>query len=104
MSIGTEDLEKILKSTDAIEKLLNGLPPIANPAALSEIRMHCTQMRGMDSYISEKAGRIEEKAGQYLSARKHAKHPGGAFALRDEITADLLNRIRQQIRTLKQNR
>ncbi|HLA34303.1 MAG TPA: hypothetical protein VJ001_05480 [Rhodocyclaceae bacterium] len=104
MSIDIKHLNLVLEAATEIEALLNRLPPMANDSALQRIRSLCIQMRGVDSYISEKSGAIEARAARYLSARKHTSHPSGAFALRDEITHDLLNRIRQQVDTLKRQR
>lgn len=101
MSTGTEHLDRILELTQELETLLERLPPVANASALSRVQALCRQMAGVDNYISEKAGAIEVKAARYLSARKHNSQPGGPFALRDEITRDLLNRIRTQVGVLK---
>ena len=101
MSTGTEHLDRILELAQELETLLERLPPAANASALSRVQSLCRQMTGADRYITGKAARIEALAARYLSARKHATYAGEPFALRDEITTDLLNRIRQHVGALK---
>jgi hypothetical protein len=101
MGTDMDHLEEIPKLADELQAYIEHQLPVANPAALAKVRNLCIRMKGADHYINEKAGNIESLAGQYFSARKHAKYPGGAFNLRDEIVHRLLPRIRMQVENLR---
>ncbi|NTV11080.1 MAG: hypothetical protein HGA47_09945 [Zoogloea sp.] len=95
-------LEEILKAADELETFINKRPPGAAPAALEKVVMLCIRMKGIDPYVTAKAGRIETLAAKYFSARKHNLHREDAFELRGEITHDLLKRIRDQVGFLRE--
>lgn len=100
-----DDLQRILQNLGEIEALLRKHDyPGANPSALSRIEFLVSQMRGADTYISEKAGQIAALAGMYYSARRHMKYPGGADRLHTDMLYDLPSRIRGQASHLERLR
>lgn len=92
-----DDLQRVLQHLSEVEVVLKQYDyPGANPAALSRIEMLVTHMRGVDSYISEKAGQLKELAAVFYSARRHQKYPGGPERLHAVLLFDLPERIRGQ--------
>lgn len=96
-----DDLQRILLHLDEIETVLKkNKYPGASSAALARIEFLVSQMRGVDSYISQKAGQLKELAGMFYSARRHLKYPGGADRLHADTLYDLPSRIRDQVEHL----
>lgn len=92
-----DDLQRVLQHLSEIEAVLQQYDyPGANPAALLRIGTLVAQMRGVDSYISEKAGQLKELAAVFYSARRHQKYPGGPEHLHAVLLLDLPGRIRGQ--------
>ena len=89
-------LEKILALCDEIEGLLRDAMPMADSGRLQQIEFACAKLCGHDSYISQKANQLSDRAAAYLSAKKHQKHPGGADGLMHEMRYSLLGAIREQ--------
>lgn len=69
---------------------------MADPPRLARLRFLCARMTGRDTYITEKANKIADRAGYYLSARRHAKMPGGADGLMHDMRYAWLSAIRDQ--------
>ncbi len=100
MSMTTDDpWERVLSTCNEIEAAMKGADPWPDPQRLAKIRGLCRDMKGSDQYVTEKASKIDEYAGWFFSARKHAAYPGGAAMLRAAIEFDLLGRIRQRVAT-----
>lgn len=93
----TRHLKDVLLVVEELEALLRRYDlPQPNPAVLNKVETLCVRMKGVDGYISEKAGSIQNLASQFFSARKHAKYPGGANQLHQQIAYALPHVIRQQ--------
>ena len=92
-----DDLQRVLQHLDELEAVLKQHNyPVANTGAMARIDNLVTRMRGVDSYISQKAGQLKELAGMFYSARRHLKYPGGSETLYAAILHDLPSRIRGQ--------
>jgi hypothetical protein len=92
-----DNLNQVLQHLDELEALLKQHDaPGANASAMTRIDYLTARLRGVDAYISEKAGQLKELAGMYYSARRHLKYPGGSASLYSAIRYDLPGRIRDQ--------
>lgn len=59
-------LERVISSLEELESVLQrNSHPGTNEAALSRVQALCSNMRGEDTYISEKAGQLRELAGMF---------------------------------------
>ncbi len=94
----THRLREILKKLDDTFRRYNS--PGKDHTALRAVQQLCIDLKGEDSYISEKAGRIAKVAGVYYSSG-YLRHPGGESALMSEMSFQLPNSIRSQISHLE---
>jgi len=86
---------EILGLCDEVEELLRNAAPVADDHRLQRIRFLTARLCGRDTYITEKANRLASLAADYLSARRHQKHTGGAEGVMHEMRYSLLGAIRE---------
>lgn len=93
-----EATRRALADLQAIEEdLFRGPPsPGANPQALDRVRRVLFALQSADSYVLEKKGKLLRAAEIYFSARRWARHPGGAPALQVELLSNS-RLIREQL-------
>lgn len=68
-----------------------------NARALTAVNQAVIQLKGIDSYVSEKADKIRHLADTFYSAKKWLKYPGGPDRLHADMLHDLCGRISQQL-------
>lgn len=86
---------EVLGLCDEVEALLRDAVPVADDYRLQRIRFLTARLCGHGAYISRKANRLASLATDYLSARKHQKHAGGADGVMHEMRYSLLGAIRE---------
>lgn len=100
-----DELQRAKSALDQIEALLKKhCHAGVDPVALARIQSLTMELRGGDTYISEKAGQLRELASMYYSARRHLKYPGGTSSLYAAIAYDLPSRIGDQIEHIERMR
>ena len=91
---------EILGLCDEVEALLRDAAPVADDYRLQRIRFLAARLCGHDTYITGKANRLTSLAADYLSARRHQKHAGGADGVMHEMRYSLLGAIREHAQWL----
>lgn len=102
MGTGMTTSQALIEIADGIAAALNEQTVAAtNKSIPKRIEFLAAQCAGLSTYAAEKAHKIARLAEIFYSERRHESYPGGAQALWQEITHELLKRITQDAQTRK---
>lgn len=95
-----EAYQSLLRTCDQLDTLLASARPANDPTRLQAIQTLCTQLKGWDGYLTEKANNLANYSAMLLSARKHQQYPGGAEALSHQLRQTTMQNIRERLERL----
>jgi hypothetical protein len=99
-----DDLDQVLDAARELEALIRTATAKPDAATERKARLLCQRMRGINGAMDDSTTEIERLLPVFFSLVQHADHPGGAEAMRNRITRDLLPRIRLRVEALRRLR